>query len=113
MVSFDSALAKKTGHPVIMLSGCDSEGSFMSVVRRVLFIESREGEVFFFQMSEGRRTQVVLLDERRLDIVVQPRLQTLELLSIVASHCSLKEPDKAYFGLAYVDEKCVKYGIFN
>lgn len=60
----------------------------------------------FFQMSEGRRTQVVLLDDRRLDIVVQPRLFVSELLNIVASHCHLKDPDKQYFGLAFFDEKC-------
>ncbi len=59
------------------------------------------------QMNEGRRTQVVLLDERRLDIIVQPRLQVDELLNIVASHCRLKDPDKQYFGLAFFDEKSV------
>lgn len=58
-----------------------------------------------FQMSEGRRTQVVLLDDRRLDIVVQPKLFVNELLNIVASHCHLKDTDKQYFGLVFYDER--------
>ena len=29
-----------------------------------------------FQMSEGRKTQVVLLDERQLEILIQVRRQT-------------------------------------
>ncbi|GBN17136.1 FERM domain-containing protein 4A [Araneus ventricosus] len=53
-------------------------------------------------MSEGRRSQVVLLDERRLDIVIQSRLYAGELLDIVASHFNLKE--KEYFGLSFIDE---------
>ncbi|GIY15415.1 hypothetical protein CDAR_8672 [Caerostris darwini] len=54
------------------------------------------------QMSEGRRSQVVLLDERRLDIIVQSRLYAGELLDIVASHFNLKE--KEYFGISFIDE---------
>jgi len=50
---------------------------------------------------EGRATQVMLLDDRRLEILVQPRLYAGELLDMVASHCGLRE--KEYFGLAVVD----------
>ena len=39
---------------------------------------------------EGRVTQVVLLDDRRLELVVQPRLYAGELLDIVSSHCGLQ-----------------------
>lgn len=52
--------------------------------------------------SEGRSASIVLLDERRLEMLVQPRLYAGELLDLVASHCQLKE--KEYFGLAVVDE---------
>ncbi|XP_029843527.3 FERM domain-containing protein 4A isoform X2 [Ixodes scapularis] len=54
------------------------------------------------RMSDGRRSQVVLLDERRLDILIQPRLYACDLLDMVASHFNLKE--KEYFGLAFLDE---------
>lgn len=53
-------------------------------------------------MSEGRRSQIVLLDERRLEIVIQPKLFAGELLDIVSSHFNIKE--KEYFGLAFVDD---------
>ncbi|XP_025106214.1 FERM domain-containing protein 4A-like isoform X3 [Pomacea canaliculata] len=53
-------------------------------------------------MNEGRKTQIILLDERRLDILVQPKLYTFELLDLVASHFKLQE--KHYFGLAFLDE---------
>ncbi|XP_054717940.1 FERM domain-containing protein 4A-like isoform X2 [Uloborus diversus] len=53
-------------------------------------------------MSEGRQSQVVLLDDRRLDILIKPKLYAGELLDMVASHFSLKE--KEYFGLAYADD---------
>lgn len=53
-------------------------------------------------MTEGRRSQVVLLDERRLEILIQPKLLAGELLDIVASHFNLKE--KEYFGLAFLDD---------
>ena len=52
--------------------------------------------------GEGRVTQVVLLDDRRLEMMVQSRLYAGELLDIVASHCGLRE--KEYFGLAVVDD---------
>ncbi|XP_013384696.1 FERM domain-containing protein 4A isoform X2 [Lingula anatina] len=53
-------------------------------------------------MAEGRKAQVVLLDERRLDMMVQPKLYAGDLLDIVASHFNLKE--KEYFGLCFLDE---------
>ncbi|XP_076030690.1 uncharacterized protein LOC143018952 isoform X2 [Oratosquilla oratoria] len=52
-------------------------------------------------MSGGVRVEVVLLDGRRLEMSVGPRLHTHELLAMVASHFLLKEPH--YFSLAYVD----------
>uniref|UniRef100_A0A8C7XG92 FERM domain containing 4A n=1 Tax=Oryzias sinensis TaxID=183150 RepID=A0A8C7XG92_9TELE len=55
-----------------------------------------------FQMTEGRRCQVHLLDDRKLELLVQPKLMAKDLLDLVASHFNLKE--KEYFGIAYVDE---------
>ena len=55
-----------------------------------------------FQPDSGRNASIVLLDERRLEMLIQPRLYAGELLDLVASHCMLKE--KEYFGLAVVDE---------
>ncbi|TMS37944.1 hypothetical protein L596_004775 [Steinernema carpocapsae] len=54
-------------------------------------------------MNEGRRSKIHLLDGQILDILVQPRLFVGELLNIIASHVNLKDPDKKYFGIAYVD----------
>ncbi|KRZ70753.1 FERM domain-containing protein 4A [Trichinella papuae] len=65
------------------------------------------------KMTEGRRTQVVLLDDRRLEIVVQTRLTVAELMNIVASHCHLKDPDKQYFGLAFQDDKQQLYWLHD
>ncbi|XP_067120406.1 FERM domain-containing protein 4A-like isoform X3 [Centruroides vittatus] len=56
----------------------------------------------FCKMTEGRHCQVVLLDERRLEILVKPKLYAGDLLDMVASHFSIKE--KEYFGLAFVDD---------
>ncbi|XP_042191330.1 FERM domain-containing protein 4A isoform X1 [Callorhinchus milii] len=53
-------------------------------------------------MTEGRRCQVHLLDDRKLELLVQPKLLAKELLDLVASHFNLKE--KEYFGIAYTDE---------
>ncbi|XP_055881356.1 FERM domain-containing protein 4A-like isoform X2 [Biomphalaria glabrata] len=53
-------------------------------------------------MNEGRKTQIVLLDERRLDIIIQPKLYSNDLLDLVASHFKLKE--KHYFGLGFFDD---------
>ena len=52
--------------------------------------------------SSGRQASIVLLDERRLEMHIQPRLYAGELLDLVASHIQLKE--KEYFGLAVLDE---------
>ncbi|XP_077582723.1 FERM domain-containing protein 4B isoform X1 [Stigmatopora nigra] len=55
-----------------------------------------------YQMTEGRQCQVHLLDERRLELLVQPRLLSRDLLDLVASHFNLKE--KEYFGLSFIDD---------
>ncbi|XP_030072002.1 FERM domain-containing protein 4A isoform X2 [Microcaecilia unicolor] len=55
-----------------------------------------------YQMTEGRRCQVYLLDDRKLELLVQPKLLAKELLDLVASHFNLKE--KEYFGIAFTDE---------
>jgi hypothetical protein len=52
----------------------------------------------------GRPAIVCLLDERRININVQPRLHCSELAAIVASHCQLKSDEQVYFGLTYVDD---------
>uniref|UniRef100_H2U8E4 FERM domain containing 4A n=1 Tax=Takifugu rubripes TaxID=31033 RepID=H2U8E4_TAKRU len=57
---------------------------------------------FNSQMTEGRRCQVHLLDDRKLELLVQPKLMAKDLLDLVASHFNLKE--KEYFGIAYTDE---------
>ncbi|CAC5387797.1 FERM domain-containing protein 4A,FERM domain-containing protein 4B [Mytilus coruscus] len=53
-------------------------------------------------MNEGRKSQIVLPDERRLDLLIQPKLYTRELLDLVSSHFKLKE--KEYFGINFTDE---------
>nr|XP_046240698.1 FERM domain-containing protein 4B-like isoform X2 [Scatophagus argus] len=53
-------------------------------------------------MTEGRLCQVHLLDGRKLDLLVQPKLLSRELLDLVASHFNLKE--KEYFGLCFIDD---------
>ncbi|KAM6960795.1 FERM domain-containing protein 4A isoform 5-T5 [Aplochiton taeniatus] len=53
-------------------------------------------------MAEGRRCQVHLLDDRKLELLVQPKLMAKDLLDLVASHFNLKE--KEYFGISYMDE---------
>ncbi|XP_028970732.1 FERM domain-containing protein 4A isoform X15 [Esox lucius] len=55
-----------------------------------------------YQMTEGRRCQVHLLDDRKLELLVQPKLMAKDLLDLVASHFNLKE--KEYFGISYTDE---------
>ncbi|XP_060164001.1 FERM domain-containing protein 4B isoform X1 [Globicephala melas] len=55
-----------------------------------------------YQMTEGRHCQVHLLDDRRLELLVQPKLLSRELLDLVASHFSLKE--KEYFGITFTDD---------
>uniref|UniRef100_A0A674BSJ7 FERM domain containing 4B n=1 Tax=Salmo trutta TaxID=8032 RepID=A0A674BSJ7_SALTR len=46
--------------------------------------------------------QVHLLDDRKLELLVQPKLLSRELLDLVSSHFNLKE--KEYFGLTFVDD---------
>uniref|UniRef100_A0A8C5CA15 FERM domain containing 4B n=1 Tax=Gadus morhua TaxID=8049 RepID=A0A8C5CA15_GADMO len=53
-------------------------------------------------MTEGRLCQVHLLDDRKLELLVQPKLLSRELLDLVSSHFNLKE--KEYFGLTFVDD---------
>uniref|UniRef100_A0A3B4ARA8 FERM domain-containing protein n=1 Tax=Periophthalmus magnuspinnatus TaxID=409849 RepID=A0A3B4ARA8_9GOBI len=53
-------------------------------------------------MTEGRLCQVQLLDDRKLELLVQPKLLSYELLDLVSSHFNLKE--KEFFGLAYSDD---------
>ncbi|XP_029006339.1 FERM domain-containing protein 4B isoform X2 [Betta splendens] len=55
-----------------------------------------------YQMTEGRLCQVHLLDGRNLELLVQPKLLSRELLDLVASHFNLKE--KEYFGLCFIDD---------
>ncbi|XP_019122851.1 FERM domain-containing protein 4B isoform X1 [Larimichthys crocea] len=55
-----------------------------------------------YQMTEGRLCQVHLLDDRKLELLVQPKLLSRELLDLVASHFNLKE--KEYFGLCFIDD---------
>ncbi|XP_029357438.1 FERM domain-containing protein 4B isoform X2 [Echeneis naucrates] len=55
-----------------------------------------------YQMTEGRLCQVQLLDGRNLELVVQPKLLSRELLDLVASHFNLKE--KEYFGLCFIND---------
>uniref|UniRef100_A0A8C5D5I3 FERM domain-containing protein n=1 Tax=Gouania willdenowi TaxID=441366 RepID=A0A8C5D5I3_GOUWI len=50
-------------------------------------------------MTEGRLCQVQLLDDRKLELLVQPKLLSYELLDLVSSHFNLKE--KEFFGLAF------------
>ncbi|XP_067398356.1 FERM domain-containing protein 4B isoform X2 [Emydura macquarii macquarii] len=53
-------------------------------------------------MTEGRHCQVQLLDDRKLELLVQPKLLSRELLDLVASHFNLKE--KEYFGITFIDD---------
>ncbi|XP_058499176.1 FERM domain-containing protein 4B isoform X2 [Solea solea] len=53
-------------------------------------------------MTEGKLCQVQLLDDRKLELLVQPKLLSYELLDLVSSHFNLKE--KEFFGLAFFDD---------
>ncbi|XP_066520815.1 FERM domain-containing protein 4B [Hoplias malabaricus] len=55
-----------------------------------------------YQMTEGRQCQVLLLDDRQLELLVQPKLLSRDLLDLVSSHFNLKE--KEYFGISFTDE---------
>ncbi|XP_041835567.1 FERM domain-containing protein 4B isoform X2 [Melanotaenia boesemani] len=68
--------------------------------RRLLEAWFRIGKCY--QMTEGRLCQVHLLDGRKLELLVQPKLLARELLDLVASHFILKE--KEYFGLCFIDD---------
>lgn len=54
------------------------------------------------EMTEGRVCQVHLLDDRKLELLVQPKLLSRELLDLVSSHFNLKE--KEYFGITFIDD---------
>ncbi|XP_029947358.1 FERM domain-containing protein 4B isoform X2 [Salarias fasciatus] len=68
--------------------------------RRILEAWFRIGKCY--QMTEGRLCQIHLLDSRKLELLVQPKLLSRELLDLVASHFNLKE--KEYFGLCFIDD---------
>ncbi|XP_057686345.1 FERM domain-containing protein 4B-like isoform X3 [Corythoichthys intestinalis] len=53
-------------------------------------------------MTEGRLCQVQLLDDRKLELLVQPKLLSYELVDLVSSHFNLKE--KEFFGLAFFSD---------
>ncbi|XP_068561320.1 FERM domain-containing protein 4B-like isoform X2 [Cebidichthys violaceus] len=53
-------------------------------------------------MTEGRLCQVQLLEDRKLELLVQPKLLSYELLDLVSSHFNLKE--KEFFGIAFFDD---------
>ncbi|KAJ8409254.1 hypothetical protein AAFF_G00234520 [Aldrovandia affinis] len=55
-----------------------------------------------YKMTEGRLCQVHLLDDRKLELLVQPKLFSRELLDLVSSHFNLKE--KEYFGITFIDD---------
>ncbi|XP_052781859.1 FERM domain-containing protein 4A-like isoform X3 [Mya arenaria] len=80
------------------LIGLVRQGSRKSVTSLVKLFEAGKS----LYMTEGRKCQILLPDERRLDFLIQPKLLTYELLDIVSSHFKLKE--KEYFGLAFQDE---------
>uniref|UniRef100_A0A3Q4MP07 FERM domain containing 4Bb n=1 Tax=Neolamprologus brichardi TaxID=32507 RepID=A0A3Q4MP07_NEOBR len=58
-------------------------------------------------MTEGKLCQVHLLDDRKLELLVQPKLLSYELLDLVSSHFNLKE--KEFFGLAFFDDGQCKW----
>ncbi|KAL4226376.1 FERM domain-containing protein 4B [Mactra antiquata] len=80
------------------LIGLVRQGSRKSVSSLVKLFEAGKS----FYMNEGRKCQILLPDDRCLEILIQPNLFTWELLDIVSSYFKLKE--KEYFGLAFQDE---------
>ncbi|XP_058258880.1 FERM domain-containing protein 4B isoform X1 [Hemibagrus wyckioides] len=80
-----------------MLRRCYSDG--LLPCRRLIQSWWQIGDVY--QMTEGRQCQVLLLDDRPLELLVQPKLLSRDLLDMVSSHFSLKE--KEYFGISYTD----------
>uniref|UniRef100_A0A8B9H2C3 FERM domain containing 4Ba n=1 Tax=Astyanax mexicanus TaxID=7994 RepID=A0A8B9H2C3_ASTMX len=81
-----------------LLRKCYTEG--LVPCRRFLQTWCRVGDVY--QMTEGRQCQVLLLDDRQLELLVQPKLLSRDLLDLVSSHFNLKE--KEYFGISFTDE---------
>ncbi|KAI4878233.1 hypothetical protein NFI96_016272 [Prochilodus magdalenae] len=81
-----------------MLRRCYNEG--LVPCRRFLQTLCHIGDVY--QMTEGRQCQVLLLDDRQLELLVQPKLLSRDLLDLVSSHFNLKE--KEYFGISFTDE---------
>ncbi|XP_016374473.1 FERM domain-containing protein 4B-like [Sinocyclocheilus rhinocerous] len=82
-----------------VLRRCYSDG--LVPCRRFLQTWCHLGDVY--QMAEGRLCQVLLLDDRQLELLVQPKLLSRDLLDLVSSHFNLKE--KEYFGISFIDEK--------
>ncbi|XP_050969029.1 FERM domain-containing protein 4B isoform X3 [Labeo rohita] len=82
-----------------VLRRCYSDG--LVPCRRFLQTWCHLGDVY--QMTEGRLCQVLLLDDRQLELLVQPKLLSRDLLDLVSSHFNLKE--KEYFGISFIDEK--------
>ncbi|XP_046708827.1 FERM domain-containing protein 4B isoform X1 [Silurus meridionalis] len=80
-----------------VLRRCYSDG--LLPCRRLIQSWWHIGDVY--QMTEGRQCQVILLDDRQLDLLVQPKLLSRDLLDMVSSHFNLKE--KEYFGISYTD----------
>uniref|UniRef100_A0A8C4H2H3 FERM domain containing 4B n=1 Tax=Dicentrarchus labrax TaxID=13489 RepID=A0A8C4H2H3_DICLA len=78
--------------------------SLCLVMRNILQCDTSLDLPLFFslQMTEGRLCQVQLLDDRKLELLVQPKLLSYELLDLVSSHFNLKE--KEFFGLAFFDD---------
>uniref|UniRef100_A0A8C7FJ92 FERM domain containing 4B n=2 Tax=Oncorhynchus kisutch TaxID=8019 RepID=A0A8C7FJ92_ONCKI len=64
--------------------------------------EQYPGRLQLTPMTEGRLCQVHLLDDRKLDLMVQPKLLSRDLLDLVSSHFNLKE--KEYFGISFIDD---------
>uniref|UniRef100_A0A671NSR9 FERM domain-containing protein 4B-like n=1 Tax=Sinocyclocheilus anshuiensis TaxID=1608454 RepID=A0A671NSR9_9TELE len=82
-----------------VLRRCYSDG--LVPCRRFLQTWCHLGDVY--EMAEGRLCQVLLLDDRQLELLVQPKLLSRDLLDLVSSHFNLKE--KEYFGISFIDEK--------
>ncbi|TRY82136.1 hypothetical protein DNTS_009454 [Danionella cerebrum] len=72
-----------------VLRRCYSDG--LLPCRRFLQTWCYLGDVY--QMTEGRLCQVLLLDDRQLELLVQPKLLSRDLLDLVSSHFNLKEKE--------------------
>ncbi|XP_073671292.1 FERM domain-containing protein 4B isoform X4 [Paramisgurnus dabryanus] len=82
-----------------VLRRCYSDG--LVPCRRFMQTWCHLGDVY--EMTEGRLCQVLLLDDRQLELLVQPKLLSRDLLDLVSSHFNLKE--KEYFGISFTDER--------